>query len=100
KERDLLSRGFCFREAIAGIGFVEEDLPLQIALFNKVAVDQCESADPGPRQQGGRSRSYGSAADQGDMRAGELPLALPANTGIEHLARIPFRDRIHGKHFS
>jgi hypothetical protein len=47
---DFVARSNGFRDRISGIGFVEEQLALQIAGFNVVAINDSQAANPGPRQ--------------------------------------------------
>jgi len=38
-------------ESIAGVGFIEEDLTLQIGRFDEVTIDDAEAADAGTNEE-------------------------------------------------
>ncbi len=50
------------------IGFVEQDLALQIRQFDQIAIDDDDRARAGPRQLLGNHRSQRAAADQQHAR--------------------------------
>ena len=52
--RDVSARGFGLRQALAGVGLVEEHLALQVGRLDEVAVDQGKGADAGAREQARR----------------------------------------------
>ena len=47
EEGDLAAGGFGFGEAFEGVGFVEEDLALEVGGFDEVAVDEGEGSYAG-----------------------------------------------------
>ncbi len=75
EEGNFAARGLGFGKAVAGIGFVEENLALEIGGFDEVAVDEGEGADAGTGEERGGGGSGGSDADDGDVRGGEELLA-------------------------
>ncbi len=97
EEGNFAARGLGFGKAVAGIGFVEEDLALEVGGFDEVAVDEGEGADAGAGEERGGGGSGGSDADDGDVRGGEELLAGCANAGEEDLAGVAvlsmMRDR-------
>lgn len=70
EEGDLASGGFGLGEGVAGVGFVEEDLALEVGWLDEVAVDEGEGADTGAGEEGGGGGSGGSDADDGDVGGG------------------------------
>ena len=68
---DLAAGGLGLGQRGQGVGFIEQDLALQVRGLDEVAVDQREMADAGARQQRGRSRSRGAAAHHRDMAGGQ-----------------------------
>ena len=68
-------------QRFGGIALVEQNLPLQIAGLNVVAVDDADVAYAGANQQRAEHRSGGSAADDGDARLCQFALPLGANAG-------------------
>ena len=65
-----------------------ENLPLQIALFHKIAVDQAQGADPGPHQLLRGHAAQGPAADDHHPRPAQSILPVGADGGEEDLTRI------------
>ena len=62
---EFLGRGDRFGKLSGNVVFVEQDLPLQIARFEEVAIDDPHVADPGSHQGVGQHATEGStAADQ------------------------------------
>jgi len=59
--------GLGLGEGVAGVGFVEEDLALEVGWLDEIAVDEGESADTGAGEERGGGRSHGPAADDGDV---------------------------------
>jgi len=88
EERDLAAGGFGLGEGLEGVGLVEEDLALEVGGLDEVAVDEGEGADAGAGEEGGCCCSGGSAADDGDVRGGELALALSSDAGEEDLTGV------------
>ena len=78
---------------IARVRLVEEDLALQIALLDKVAVDEGQGSHAAARQQTCCRRPGGAHAHHGHMGALDPGLALGTNAGEQDLARVPF---LHG----
>jgi hypothetical protein len=87
---DFAAGGFGFGQGLAGVGLIKEDLALQVALFDEVAVNDGEAADAGAGEQGGGGGSGGSAAGYGDVRLGEQKLAVGTDSGEDNLALIAF----------
>ena len=92
EQGDFAAGGFGFGERIAGVGLVKEDLPLEIAFFDEVPVDEGEGADTGACEEACGGSAGGSDPNEGNMGSSELLLALLANTGKEHLAGVAFGD--------
>ena len=88
EERDLAAGGFGLGEGLEGVGLVEEDLALEVGGLDEVAVDEGEGADAGSGEERGCCCSGGSAADDGDVRGGELALALGSDAGEEDLTGV------------
>ncbi len=85
---DLSAGGLGLWSGGGGIGFVKENLALQVALLDEVAVDEDEGADTGSGKQRGRGCAGGSAADDGDCGAGKALLSFMTDGRKEHLARV------------
>ena len=83
---DLSPCGLCLRSGGGGIGLVKENLTLQVALLDEIAVDEDEGADTGSGKQCGRGRAGGTAADDGDCGAGEALLSFLTDGRKEDLA--------------
>ena len=85
---EVAAGGFGFGEGVAGVGFVEEHLALEVGGLDEVAVDEGEAADAGAGEEAGGGGSGGSDADDGDVGAGEELLAGGADGGEEDLAGV------------
>ena len=97
----LRARGIRLGTRVAGVGLVEEDLALQVALLDEVAVDEGERTHAGARQQACRCRTGGADANHGHMGALDPGLARGTNAGEEDLARVPFvRGLRRSRHLS
>jgi hypothetical protein len=96
EEGDLAAGGFGFGEGVAGVGFVEEDLALEVGGLDEVAVDEGEGADAGAGEEGGCSCSGGSDAYDGDVDGGEELLAGGSDAGEEDLAGVAFLILVWG----
>lgn len=90
EESDFAAGGFSFGKGVEGVGFVEEDLALEVGGFDAVAVDEGEGADAGAGEEGGCCGSGGSDTDDGDVGVGEELLAGGADAGEEDLAGVAF----------
>ena len=88
EEGDFSAGSFGFGERVAGVGLVEEDLALKIGGFDEVAVDEGESADSCPGEEGCGGCSCGPYSDDGDVGGGEELLAGGADAGEEDLAGV------------
>ncbi len=64
---DAAARSLRFGQAFGGVFLLKQDLPLQIAPFDIVAIDQRQRANPSARQKACDGRSRCSAANDGDM---------------------------------
>ena len=84
-------------EAAAGVGFVEEDLALEVREFDEVAVNQGESADAGADEKRGGGGSGGSAADDGGVGSGEAALTFVADGREEDLAGVAAVWMVRGR---
>ena len=88
----------------ADVGRRVEDLPLKIRDVDDVAVHQRERPHAGRREieRGGRAEATG--ADQQDLQAQELPLALVADLGQKEVAAVTLdlvgrqRGLLDGRH--
>ena len=85
---DVAAGGFGLGQAFAGVGFVEEDLALQVGGLDEVAVDESEGADSGAGEQRGGGSAHGTAADDGNVSLGEALLAGCADSCEEDLAGV------------
>jgi len=77
-----------FGHLVRRILLVEEDLPLQIAQLNQIAIDQAHEPHTGANQQLGQRRAQRAAADQQHARLAEATLALGADLRQNALAII------------
>ncbi len=96
EEGDVAAGGFGFGEGVAGVGFVEEHLALEVGGLDEVAVDEGEGADAGAGEEGGGGGSGGADADDGDVGAGEELLAGVADAGRRGFGGSSGRDRRWG----
>ncbi len=85
---DLAAGGFGFGEGGVGVGFVEEDLALEVGGLDEVAVDEGDVADAGAGEERGGCGSGGAYADDGDAGLAEQLLAGGADSGEENLAGV------------
>ena len=88
EEGDFTAGGFGFGEGFAGVGFVEEDLALEVGGFDEVAVDQGESSDAGPGEERCGCGSSGAYSNDGYVGGGEELLAGGADAREEDLAGV------------
>ncbi len=51
EEGDLAAGGFGFGEGVAGVGFVEENLALEVGGLDEVTVNEGEGADAGASEE-------------------------------------------------
>ena len=79
-----------FGEIIRGVGFVEEDLALQVARFDKVAVHDAKPPDSRARQGVRLGGPEGSAAHDNHFRLPQFFLPSRCNRLEEYLARVFF----------
>ena len=96
---DVAAGGLGLGQAFEGVGFVEEDLALEVGGLDEVAVDEGEGAYAGAGEQRCGGGSGGPAADDGDMGRGEPLLAGGADAGEEDLARIAVAILDRGRAF-
>lgn len=85
---ESLSGGFGFGPGLAGIGFIEKDLPLQIGPFDKVTIDEDQMAHASPDEELGAQGPEGAAADDEGGGVAESGLSRAADVGQEHLSMI------------
>ncbi len=76
------------RQALGGVGFFIEPLPLQIAGLHVVAVDENQRADARAGQRGSVKTTQRTATHHRDARRPETLLALLADAGKQNLARV------------
>ncbi len=90
--------GLGLGEGVAGVGFVEEDLSLEVGGLDEVAVDEGKGADSGAGEERGRGRSHGPAAYDGNVGGGKALLAKRADAGEENLTGVAvvIRDCVSG----
>ena len=90
--RQAAGGGDGFRGSFRGVGFGKEELALQIAELDKIAVDDAQRAHARARQDLGLHRSQRAAADDGDARGPDAGLSLGAQgrkallTGVTGIA--------------
>ncbi len=89
KESNFPASGLCFGQSKTCVGLVEEDLALQIALLDEVAVDEGECSHSGARKQACRGSASRSAAYNRNMCRLQFLLSLGADSGIQNLAGVP-----------
>lgn len=90
EEGDLAACGFGFGECGFCIGFVKEDLALEVGGFDEVAIDEGEMADSGAGEERGGGGAGGSDADDRDAGTGEQGLSGGADAWEEDLAGVAF----------
>ena len=88
EEGDVAAGGFGLGEGVAGVGFVEEDLALEVGGLDEVAVDEGEGADSSACEERCGGRAHGSAAYDGDVGGGKTLLADSADAGKENLTGV------------
>ena len=88
EEGDVAAGGFGRGEGVAGVGFVEEDLALEVGGLDEVAVDEGEGADSSACEERCGGRAHGSAAYDGDVGGGKTLLADSADAGKENLTGV------------
>lgn len=93
EERNFAACGLGFGQGFAGVGLIKENLALEIAFFDEIAVNQGEAADAGAGQQAGGGGSGGSNANERDMGLADALLAVGANTGKKDLTGITLGSR-------
>jgi len=84
----VTSRRHGFGQDFAGIRFVEQRLPLQVARLDVIPVDHDEPTHPGARQGIRLSGSERATARNHGRRCEQAFLALFANLGEENLPRV------------
>ena len=89
--RNLPPRRFRLRQSLPRVCLVKQHLPLQIALFHKVPVDQRQRPPSRSRQQARRRRARRANAHDCHVRPQQLFLPPGSNPLEECLPRVPFR---------
>ncbi len=69
-------RGNRLRQRRPCIGFIEEDLALEVAPFDKVPIDDAQVADPSPHQLLGQYGAQRTTTDENQAGAAEASLTL------------------------
>ena len=77
-------------QGLGSIAFVEKRLPLQVAGFNIVAIDNPNASHAGAGKHRGKRGAGRSATYNSESRGRELALPLRSNAAKKHLARISF----------
>lgn len=93
EERNFAASGLGLGQGFAGVSLIKENLALEIAFFDKIAINQGEAADAGAGQQAGGGGSGSSDPDEGDMRLSNALLAVGANAGKKDLSGITLGRR-------
>ena len=75
-------------EAASACVFVEQQLPLQVAGFYVVAVDDADESDARPRQGFGLHAAQSAASDDGDAALKNALLTVFADFTVTDLARV------------
>jgi len=70
----LLAGSHGFGKGVASVGLVEKGLALKVGGFDKVAVEDAETADAGAREQRDSRGTDGTATDDYGARSGEALL--------------------------
>ena len=86
---------FCsdgFGQGIAGVGFFEERLALEIGEFDEIAVNDAEAAKSRANEQAGADGSESAAADENGAGFEQALLASFADGGEKDLARVFFAE--------
>lgn len=92
---ELAGCGDRLGELVRDVLFVEEDLALEVAELDEVAVDETEVADPGADEDVGEDGSEGAGADDGDACRAEASLAVVAD-GVESCLAVVARVAVAG----
>ena len=80
--------GFGLGQTGLGVGGVEEDLTLEIARFDQVAVEDGQAADPRTAQLVGDDAAQRAAADDGGVGGQQAALAVGPDAGQDGLAGV------------
>ena len=92
ERRNFSGGGDGFRQRLGSVGFVEQNLALQVAGLNVITVDDAKVSHAGARQQRSQGRAGSSATDDGDTGFRQSRLTRFADGRKEDLAGIPFRN--------
>jgi len=87
---ELASGGLGLGQVLGNVVLVEEDLALQVAGFDEVAIDQAQVADPGADKRVGQYGPQRPAAAESDVTVQEPPLTLLADAVEAHLTAVAF----------
>src|SRR5262249_25751335 len=91
---ELALSGDGLGQRVAGVGFVEKNLTLQIRRFDEVTVEDADAAYARSDEHSGGRSADGAASNNYQRRVEQSLLALGPEGGEEHLARIPFLEKI------
>src|SRR5215469_308040 len=75
-----------FGQALFGVSFLEDNLPLQIVKFDVVTIDDAQLPDPSPDQERREHAAGRATADQSNARRTQVSLAFFAYGGEKNLA--------------
>src|SRR5205814_1179051 len=82
-------------QVLGDVVLVEENLTLQVAGLDEVAVDQAQVADARADERVGQHGPQRSAAAQGDVTVQQPPLPLLPDAVEAHLAAVAFQRQFH-----
>jgi hypothetical protein len=87
---DALLGGGSLGQALLSVFLFEQSLPLEICEFDKIAIDNSQFADAGPRQHLGVRGSKGSATDDQNTRVDKSFLTFTADLTKKNLPAVAF----------
>ena len=93
ESRDLAGGCDCLGHRFSRIVFVKKRLPLQVAGFDIIPVEDAQCADAGAREQRGQNGTGGAASHDDDTRSLQFFLAVGSDSFKQNLPRVPV---LHG----
>ena len=81
-------------ERVAGVGFIEKSLALQVRRLDEIAIDDANAADAGTHEQIGRRRADRAAAHDDGTGRHQALLSLLAKTSEQDLPGIFFAEQV------
>lgn len=87
----VLLRRHRLRQVLFDVGFGEQQLPLQVVVFDEVPVDDPNPAHSRAHERAGDNRPQGSAADHDRVAVAQPLLSLRANPWEDGLPGVPVK---------